>query len=125
MRTIAEIGLADDASDAEIVRTAWDGEYVIVTANGDDFKREILKFQRQTKRKEYHELRGLIVLPSGYEKQRRLLHEVEQRLRFGNARLTWFDVSYHNVIVRITLQGRPEVRRFPRCMYCQKREEKS
>jgi hypothetical protein len=124
-RTVAEIGLADNASDAEIVRAAWNGEYTIITANGGDVQREILKLQSQTKSKECHELRGLVVLPSGYENQRRLLHKVEQRLRFGNTKVAWFDVSYHNLIVRITLQGRPEVRRLPRCSYCQKREEKS
>jgi hypothetical protein len=83
-RTIAGVGLPNDASDAKIVRTAWDGEYIIVTANGNDFKREILKFQRQTKRNDCRELRGLVVLPCGYEKQRRLLYEVEQRLRLGS-----------------------------------------
>jgi Domain of unknown function (DUF5615) len=36
-----EAGLDPDASDSRIVQLAWEREYIIVTANGIDFEREI------------------------------------------------------------------------------------
>ena len=49
-QTIADIGLLPHATDAEIVRAAWERELTIVTGNRDDFTREIQKFLSQTKR---------------------------------------------------------------------------
>ena len=80
------------------------------------------EFQSQTKRADCHELNGLIVLPNGYEHQRRLLHGLEPKLRLGSERLTWTDVSQKNCNVRVTKRGNPEVKRFQRCFYCQKLE---
>ncbi len=50
-RTIAEVGLAENASDKEIVVKAWELELTIVTSNGDDFLRELENFSAQTKKK--------------------------------------------------------------------------
>jgi hypothetical protein len=61
---------ATRAKDSEIVKAAWDRRLIIVTANGDDFKTEILAFQARTERNNCRELFGLIVLPSGYELQK-------------------------------------------------------
>src|SRR6266446_860101 len=49
-RTIAQVGLLENATDAEIVRKAWDLCLTIVTANGDAFVKEITRFQNQTTR---------------------------------------------------------------------------
>src|ERR1700688_1332425 len=92
-QTIADVGLPQDATDAEIVRAAWERELTIVTGNGDDFTREIQKFLAQTRRNECHEMRGLVVLPSGYERQRRLLQDIERTLKLGNQKLTWAGVA--------------------------------
>jgi hypothetical protein len=61
-KTIADIGLRQDASDAEIVRAAWERQLTIVTGNGPDFVRAFNDFLRQTTRKDCHEMRGLVVL---------------------------------------------------------------
>jgi hypothetical protein len=120
--TITDVGLAENAKDAEVVRKAWEMECIIVTANGEEFKREILRFQSRTQRKDCRELRGLLVLPIAYERQKRLLKCAETQLRFGGKNLTWREVRDGNYYVKLNDSGRPTVWRFPRCFYCQKLE---
>jgi hypothetical protein len=122
-KTIADIGLPQHATDAEIVRAAWEHGLTIVTGNGDDFARDIHKFLSQTKRNECHEMRGLVVLPNGYERQKRLLQNVERTLKLGSEKLTWADVADKNCYVKVKRNGGTEVRRFPRCFFCQGNEK--
>jgi len=125
-KTIADIGLPQNATDTEIVKAAWERQLTIVTGNGDDFVREITRFLAQTKKASdgCHEVFGLIVLPNGYERQRRILQNIEQTLRLGKEAITWTDVAYRNCYVRAKRSGGTEVKRFPRCFYCQKNEMK-
>ena len=97
-KTIADIGLPQNATDTEIVKAAWERQLTIVTGNGDDFVREITRFLAQTKKAfdGCHEVFGLIVLPNGYERQRRILQNIEQTLRLGKEAITWTDVAYRN-----------------------------
>jgi hypothetical protein len=121
-KSLADVGLSERAKDSEIVRVAWERELIIVTGNGDDFVREINAFQDRTTRIDCHELFGLVVLPNGYERQKRLLQGLESKLRLGSESLTWTDVSRKNCFVRVMKNGNAEVRRFKRCFYCQKLE---
>ena len=124
-KTIADIGLPPDAPDSEIIKEAWERSLTIVTGNGDDFVKEIQKFLAQTKRDECHEMYGLLVLPNGYERQKRLLQNIEGRLKLGKEKLRWADVADRNCCVKVTRLGAAEVRRFPRCFFCQKRHAAS
>jgi hypothetical protein len=106
-RTIAEVGLAGNAKDAAVVEKAWELEAIIVTANGDDFLREARKFLRSTKRKDCHDLFGLVILPNKYEIQKRTLDEIGLRLRFRNSRISWDEVWRQNLCVRVKTTGNP------------------
>jgi hypothetical protein len=121
-KTLIDVGLSEKAKDSEIVREAWERELTIVTGNGDDFIQEINAFQDRTTRADCHELFGLVVLPNGYEHQRRLLQGLEDKLRLGSEKLTWTDVAQKNCLVRVKKNGKPEVKLFKRCFYCQKLE---
>jgi|SRR4029077_6867054 hypothetical protein len=88
-RTIAQVDLPENATDFQIVQKVWDLRLTIVTANGDDFVREINSFLNQTKRVDCHEMFGLVILPNGYENHRRLLPEIEQKLRLDGKKVTW------------------------------------
>jgi hypothetical protein len=114
--------ISESASDRQVVEQARRDECIIVTANGKDFRREIDRFLRETKRKDCHDLFGLVILPSGYEIQKRLLEDVEARMRYGQKSVSWFDVWRHSYCVRVKKGGAPEVRPLPRCYYCVKRE---
>lgn len=122
-QTIESIGLSERASDAAIVKAAWERQLTIVTGNGDHFVKEIQRFLAQTKRAECHEMYGLLVLPNGYERQKRLLPDIEEKLRLGKESLSWAAVAYRNCCVKVTRLGAAEVRRFPRCFFCQKNEQ--
>ena len=119
-RTVANVGLPENAKDAAIVEKAWELETIIVTSDGDDFLRETRKFLRSTKRKDCHDLFGLVILPNKYEIQKRTLDEVGSRLRFRNRRISWDEVWQENLCVRVKATGNPEVTQLPRCFYCNK-----
>jgi hypothetical protein len=123
-RTTLEMGLAEAAPDAAIVELACERRRIIVTGNGDDFIAEILKFQKTTEKKECHDLSGLVILPNGFESQKRALRDIEKRLRFGGRKITWADVWNKNYCVRILKNGNAEITTFPKCLYCRKLEEK-
>lgn len=123
-RTTLQMGLAEDAADEAIVKLAWERGWTIVTGNGDDFTAKILKFQRKMEKKICHDLSGLIVLPNGFEVQKRALVGVEERLRFGGKRITWAEVSSKNLCVKVLKNGSAEISTFPKCHYCLKLQEK-
>jgi hypothetical protein len=87
--TAMEAGLAENAPDSAVVQRAFDLEAIIVTANGDDFLREVIEFQRKTKRAAdgCREMQGLIVLSSGIEVQRRQIAHALERMFFGGSRI--------------------------------------
>jgi hypothetical protein len=87
-RTTIQAGLPDDAADEMIVELACERRWIIVTGNGDDFIRKILRYQTRTAKQECHDLSGLIILPNGFEVQKRVLKDVEKRLRFGGKHIT-------------------------------------
>jgi hypothetical protein len=118
--TVADVGLSETAKDAAIVEKAWELEATIVTSNGDDFLMEVRKFLRQTKRKDCHDLFGLIILPNKFETQRRMLAKLGSRLLFDGRKITWDDVWRKNLCVRVVTVGKPEITQLPRCFYCQK-----
>jgi hypothetical protein len=120
-QTIADAGLSETAEDAAIVEKAWELEAIIVTSNGDDFFREMRRFSQQTKRKDCHDLFGLVVLPNKFEIQKRILGDLASRLRFKGKQITWDDVWRKNLCVRGKATGNPEIAQLPRCFYCQRR----
>lgn len=124
-RTTLQVGLAENASDAKIVELACDRQWIIVTGNGDHFIEEILKYQKKIERKICHDLSGLVILPNGYEIQKRVVPGAEAKLRFGGKKITWSDVWYRNYCVRILKDGSAAVTTFPKCLYCRKLQEKA
>jgi hypothetical protein len=123
-RTTLELGLPEAATDEQIVKVAWEHQLTIVTGNGEDFIREILNHQRGTQIKLCFDMNGLVILPNGFELQKRSLRDVEKRLRFGGKRISWHDVWYKNLCVRVLRNGRVRIATFPKCLYCQKMEQK-
>ena len=120
--TLEALRIPEDAGDDEIVRQAWRHACIIVTANGDDFISAIHRFQKKQMRKECHELNGLIILPNEFEVQKQIVKQSGKKLRFGLRQIGWPDVSNDNLCVRLKKSGAPDVKRSPRCFYCQKME---
>jgi hypothetical protein len=116
--TLDDVGLPENATDPQIVEAAYERRCIIVTANREHFVAEMERFMRVQKRKQCYDLSGLIVLPSGYEHQKRLWADAEDRLHFGGRKLTWHDIWYKDYLVRLRKSGVHEIKPFPPCRYC-------
>src|SRR5262249_51879943 len=103
--TLADVGLPENAVDAAIVRKASDRRCTIVTGNGLHLFKEILKYQKLIQRKECRELFGLLVLPNGFEIQKRVIRGLEGRLRDGPKKLSWHAVWNENYYVKVDRSG--------------------
>src|SRR5579863_1486161 len=101
--SLSQAKLASSASDAEVVNAAWDLECIIVTANGQDFEREIDQFLQRTREKDCHDLFGLVVIPNAAAIQDRVLPGLAKKLRFNGRNITWEDVWRRNYLVHVHL----------------------
>ena len=116
VRTLAQVRLQRGTPDADIVLTAYNRGFTIVTANADDFRKAIIDRQRRGRSGECSCLFGLVILPTGEEVQRRLmpsLRTVEQQLRFRGKAITWKDVRKKNYEVRLLRDRAPRVAELP------------
>lgn len=109
-------------ADDDIMRAACERECIIVTANGDEFLKRILGYQRQSQKKECHETRGLLVLPSGFELQKRAWASAGRGVTMDRKLLQWNKIRDDNYYVKLNASGRHTVKRLPRCHYCAKNE---
>ncbi|MGA3317566.1 MAG: hypothetical protein ABSC64_14135 [Candidatus Korobacteraceae bacterium] len=117
---LEDVGLPETATDSEIVRAACDRKFIVVTCNGDDFVREFNSYLAQTKKLECHDMYGLVVLPNGFEIQRRVVPKLVGRLRLEGNRISWREVWEKDCLVKIGRNGAVATSRFPRCHYCKK-----
>ena len=123
--TFSGVDLSESANDEDVIDAACTRGCIIVTANGRDFLPAAVKYIRQSSRRSQgrcHDLRGLVVLPTGLETQRRLLRQGPQRMRHGGEPVTWADVWGRSYYVRLARDGPAEVRPLPRCRVCEQRE---
>lgn len=117
-RSLSELGLTVDASDAAIVRKAVEESLIIVTANGDDFLREIEVYRKtSTRNKGCHDANGLLIVMDAH-RPRRTFQEVTASLRLDRTPVSWANVTDDNLLVRLMLGDRVSVTMLPRCFYC-------
>ena len=122
--SMADVGLAENATDRDIVERACGGGFTIVTCNGDHFIKEFQRYLDQTERKNCHEMFGLVILPNGFEVQKRALKGIANKLRLNGRAIGWKDVSEQDCCVRVEKTGHVKASRFERCRYCKKRGAK-
>lgn len=121
--TLRQSGLEPTATDASVVQRAYELGCIIVTANGPHFEAEMRKFLSKTKRKDCHDLYGLVVIPNEAAIQERVLPRLTSRLRQAGRRISWDDVWMKNFLVRVRGDGVVDVRdELGRCFYCRKLE---
>jgi hypothetical protein len=114
--------LCESHYDPDIVAEAWDKRRTIVTCNRRHFVSEIRKFQRRENQKECRDLWGLLLVDN-----LRILREKKlKRLRAGlsvvakNEPLRWPGIGFLNLYVRLTAEGKLQIRRFQRCSCCER-----
>ena len=118
--TLAQAKVSTAASDAEIVTRARELGAIIVTANGEDFEKEIKRFLQKSQRNDCYDLFGLVVIPNPAAIQERVLLGLAARLRFKGKAISWDDVWRENYLVRVHSDSRVDVRELGRCFYCKK-----
>jgi hypothetical protein len=118
--TLAQAKISPAASDAEIVAEARELQAIIVTANGDDYEKEIRRFLQKSQRNDCYDLFGLLVIPNPSAIQERVLPNLAAKLRFKGKAISWDDVWRENYLVRVHSDGIVEVRELGRCFYCKK-----
>jgi hypothetical protein len=118
--TLAQAKVYTAASDAEIVARARELGAIIVTANGDDYEREIKRFLQKSQKNDCYDLFGLVIIPNPAAIQERVLPGLASKLRFKGEAITWDDVWRENYLVRVHSDGTLEVRELGRCFYCKK-----
>ena len=118
--TLERAKLAPNATDRQIVETASERRWIIVTVHGDDFTAEIKRYLRQTKNLECHDLCGLVILPSDHEVQRQALRQIQRKMILDGKLIGWKDVWELDCCVRVNKNGNVRLTRFDRCFYCKK-----
>jgi hypothetical protein len=118
--TLVQAKISPTASDAEIVAEARELGATIVTANGDDYEKEIKRFLQKSQRNDCYDLFGLVVIPNPAAIQERVLPGLSAKLRFNGKAISWDDVWRENYLVRVHSNGTVEVRELGRCFYCRK-----
>jgi hypothetical protein len=118
--TLTQAKLSTAAPDAEIVARARELGSIIVTANGDDYEREIKRFLQKSQRNDCYDLFGLVVIPNPAAIQERVLPGLSAKLRFNGKAISWDEVWRENYLVRVHSDGTVEVRELGRCFYCKK-----
>lgn len=118
--SLERAGLSPNASDRQIVEVASERQWIIVTANGDDFIDEIKRYLRQSMKLACHDLHGLVIIPNDYQLQQYCLPRLDQRLQYKGKHIGWKDVWELDCCVRVTKKGKAQITRFDRCFYCNK-----
>lgn len=109
--------------DPDIVREAWDKRRTIVTSNGRDFLRHIQEFQNPPNNPTCRDLWGLLVVPNAQLLRENALDTIRHGLDIAqNERLRWPGAALLNLYVRLTNEGKVEIRRFKRCPFCEHQE---
>ena len=106
--------------DNDIVEEAWNGNRTIVTSNDHDFVRHIREFQNPPNNQRCRDLWGLLVIPNAQLDREKGLESIRHGLEvLEKERLRWPGASLLNLYVRLTAEGRTEIRRFKRCRFCE------
>src|SRR3954468_13587672 len=71
--TLAQAKISPAAPDAEIIAEARELGAIIVTANGDDYGKEIKRFLQKSQKNDCYDLFGLVVIPNPAAIQERVL----------------------------------------------------
>jgi hypothetical protein len=115
------LGLRSNLADEEIIEHAAIKGYLLVASNRRDFLRDAKRYIAQSSKKPYgcRRVPGMILLvPNEEITQRRVLKDLESRLRFEGKRISYADIHDRDLVVVVEATGKPTVSRLPRCPHC-------
>ena len=104
--------------DRETVHEAWTEFRTVVTSDEGDFIRYILEHQKRDSGKRCQDCWGLVIVPSDEIVRTRVIKEQLNGIVLGGSVVPWAAVAYANLCVSLHADGTVGVRRFRRCVYC-------
>jgi hypothetical protein len=115
------LGLRSNLPDEEIIEHAAINGHLLVASNRRDFLRDAKRYIAQSSKKPYgcRRVPGMILLvPNDEITQRRVLKDLESRLRFEGKRISYADVHDRDLVVVVEASGKAIVSKLPRCPHC-------
>jgi len=108
--------------DPETVHEAWKQSRTVVTANETDFVRYTLEHSKRDSGKTCQDCWGLLVVPPDKLVRDRLIPKVKSAVRVSGVKtpVPWRAIGYANLCVSLQADGSIGVRRFRRCVRCER-----
>jgi hypothetical protein len=106
--------------DPETVHEAWEQCRTIVTANESDFVRDMLAHSKRDSGRTCQDGWGLLIVPSEKIVRDRLIPKVKNGVKVNGNLIRWPSIGYANLCISLHTDGSTGVRRFRRCVHCQR-----
>jgi hypothetical protein len=106
--------------DPETVHEAWEQCRTIVTVNESDFVRDMLAHSKRDSGKTCQDCWGLLVVPSEKLVRDRVIPKVKNGVKVRGTLVRWPTIGYANLCISLHADGSVGVRRFRRCVHCQR-----
>jgi hypothetical protein len=107
-------------TDPETVNEAWDESRLIVTNNEVDFIRYINAHSKRDSGKTCYDAWGLLIVPGDKIVRQKVIPRVKNGVVLGGSLMPWAAVAYANLCVSLHADGTVGVRRFQRCIHCER-----
>lgn len=107
-------------SDHETVHEAWDTSRTIVTRNEADYVPLILDHSKRDSGPVCQDCWGLLIVPDLGLVRERVIPKVKHTVVVNGTELPWHAVGFANLCVYLHDDGRISVKRFRRCVHCEK-----
>jgi len=113
--------LTTEREDPATVHEAWNGSQTVVTANEADFIRYTLEHQKRDSGQECNNAWGLLIMPNLAVKRERALAAIKRGVPVDSGTIIpWSAAAYANLCVSPHPDGTVGLRRFRRCIHCEK-----
>jgi len=106
--------------DPETVHEAWEESRMIVTNNEKDFIRYVAEHSKRDSGKTCLDCWGLLIVPGDKMTRKRVISKVKNGITLGGTLIPWAPIAYANLCVSLHADGTVGVRRFRRCLRCEK-----
>jgi hypothetical protein len=113
-----EAKVTEYKDDSDTVHEAWNEYRMIVTVNEAHFIRHMVEHQKRDSGDVCRDCWGLLVVPDKAIVRERLLGDVKRGVPLHGDIVPWKVAAYANLAVSLHEDGTVGVRRFRRCIHC-------
>lgn len=107
-------------TDRETVHEAWNDFRTIVTRNEADFVHDMLEHSKRDSGTRCQDCWGLLIVPDDKLIRERLIPTLNRGISLKGFTIPWKVAAYANLCVSIHDDGSIGIKRFRRCVHCEK-----